>query len=450
MSRTSTLRRSAMTATAALTVLALAAPSAGAAAAGPDVWAGTAEALALDLRITAPAGLLAPITGGSDTLLQKVSFTSSALDSSGVAATTATLLDGLLEQSSLSNSDGSTSDSSSQVEQDIAGIVQVGAGTVEYTADTTTDIARSFSQLAHLKVSVAPLFADGTLPPEVAAPVQDAVGQVTETVNQLVGELNGALTEVETAVNEVTDQAPVDIPEVLPESLPSVPDVTAVDLVEVRNIWSESTVTTEGDLVRSVANGGILEASLLGGLIVVPAFEYTSIAETAGTPGSANASTDVTTVAVRIGESEVEVSGTTLTVGDTTIDLAAPELAGLPIADVLGPVEEVLASILNAGGLSIAQGSGVTDIAEDGSTASASTSAFALSLAPLHAAGQDDVLRVDLMLLPTTAAVSAAPASPPAGVAESPQLPRTGGGALAMVLGSLSIAGAGFLRRTVG
>lgn len=450
MTRTNTLRRAATTATAAISVLALAAPSAGAAAADSTIWAGSAEALALDLRITAPAGVLSQLPGGADTIAQKVSFTTAAMSSDDKVTTATTLLDGLLKGGALSNGEGgSSSDSSSQAEQDVAGIVQVGAGTVEYTADTAADVARSFSELAHLKVTVAPLFAEGALPPEVSAPVQDAVGQVTDTVNQLVGELNGALGEVETAVNEVTSQAPIDIPEVLPESLPTVPDVTKVDLVEIRKIWSESTVTNDGELVRSVANGGVLEASLLGGLIVVPALQYTSVAETAGLPGTATATTDLTTIAVRVGDSEVKVSGTTLTVGDTVIDLSSPELAGLPAGEVLGPVEELLASILNAGGLSISQGQGLTDIAEDGSSASASTSAFALSLAPLHAAGQADALKIDMTLLPTTAAVSAAPAPvPPAGEPE-PQLPRTGGGSLAMFLGSVSLAGAGLLRRKV-
>lgn len=116
MTRTTTLRRAATTATAAISVLALSAPGIGAAASGPDIWAGSAEALALDLRITAPAGLLAPVTGGSDTLVQKVSFTTSELASDDTVKTATTLLDGLLAQGSMSNGEGSKSDSASQAE----------------------------------------------------------------------------------------------------------------------------------------------------------------------------------------------------------------------------------------------------------------------------------------------------------------------------------------------
>lgn len=445
MTRRTTTRRAALTATAALSTLALGASSAGAAASGPAVFSASSEALALDLRITGPAELIGPLADGSNQLIQKVSFTTATLDSAGQALAATDLLKGLLNQGGLSSSQGGASGSETVAEQTLAdGLISVGVGTVEYLADAAGNVARSRSELAHLKVSLAPLFS-GTLPPEATAPVQDAVGQVTDTVNTLVGELNGALDQVEQTVRDTAGET-VDIPDVLPEELPTVPDVTQVDLVEIRKMWSESVNTTEGDLVKSLAHGGIVEASLLGGLIQVPAFQYTSTAATAGTPGSATATTDVTTIAVRIGDSEVEVSGTTLKVGDFELDLSNPELGDLPAGEVLGPVEEILTSILNAGGLAVSQGAGTTDIAEDGSSAKASTSAFALSLAPLHAAGQDDLLRVELAALPTVAAVSAAPATVPAGAPE-PNLPRTGGGALGVVLGAMSIAGAGLLRR---
>lgn len=444
MTRTKALRRTFMMATAAISTLALGASSAGAAASGPAVFSATSEALALDLRVTAPAELLSPITGGAGELVQKVSFTSALLDSTGQALASTQLLEGLLNGGGLSSADGGDSGSSAIAEQDL-GLVRAGVGTVEYLTDTAANTSRSRSELASLSVTLAPLFDGSTLPAEIAAPVQDAVGQVSDTVNGLVGELNGALDQVEATVTDAVGEA-VDIPAVLPEELPSVPDITRVNLLDIRKMWSESVITTTGDTVRSLAHGGIVEASLLGGLIQVPALQYTSWAETAGTPGSGAADTEITTIAVRVGDSEVKVSGATLQVGDFVLDLEDPELGGLPAGEVLGPIQEILAELLNAGGLSVSQGTGTIDVADDGSTARAATSAFALSLAPLHAAGQGDVLRVDLAALPTVAAVSAAPAAaaPPA---SEPNLPRTGGGALAIVLGSLSIAGATVLRR---
>jgi hypothetical protein len=287
----------------------------------------------------------------------------------------------------------------------------------------------------------------------VAAPVQDAVGQVTDVVNGLVGELNGTLDEVEGAIETVRGETGIDIPDVVPDQLPTVPDVTEVTLVDVRKLWSVSTVTTLAGKVRSETDAGIAQASLLGGLIEVPALTYTAWAETAGTPGSADAGYDITTIAVRVGDSEVAVSGTTLTVGDFSVDLASPDLAGLPAEELLGDVTGVLGDLLNAVGLSVGQGAGAVDIAPDGSSATASTSAFALRVSPLNAIGQADTLSIELDLLPTRAAASAAvgpaPDAPPAAGAPTPEpsLPRTGGGAVAVLLGGVAFGGLGLLRR---
>jgi hypothetical protein len=444
MTRTNALRRTLTMATAAVSALALGAAGAGAAASGPAVFSASSEALALDLEVTAPAELVGPLTGGAETIRQKVSFTTALLDSTGEALATTQLLEGLLTEGGLSSADGDTSGSSSIAEQDL-GIVRFGLGTVDYLADPAQNISRSRSELARLTVSLESLFSGATLPAEATAPIQDAVDQAVETVNGLVGDLNGALDQVEQVVSDTVGET-VEIPEVLPEDLPALPNVMTGHLLDVRKIWSESVTDTTGDTVRSLAHGGIVEASLLDGLIQVPAFQYTSTAATAGTPGTASADTEITTIAVRVGDSEVKVTGSTLQVGDFVLDLEDPDLGGLPANEVLDPVEEILAELLNAGGLSVAQGQGTTEVAEDGSSAKASTSAFALSLAPLHAAGQDDVLRVDLALLPTVAAVTAAPA-PAVASSDEPSLPRTGGGALAVLLGSLSIAGAGLLRR---
>lgn len=436
-----TVRRVATTATVALTTLALAVPTAGADTTGPDVFAGTADALALEVRITGPQELIGPLTeDGSNTLVQRISLTRSELASDGAGEVTTSLLGGVIEQLSASSTE-SGSGSDNFISESV-GPITAEAGVIEWTLDPAADVARSFSELANIRISLAPLLAQ--LPGEVSAPLQDAVTEATETVNGLVGELNGALDQVEDAVNDVAAEAPVDIPAVLPDELPGVPDVTQVDLLQVRKMWSESTIETAGELVRSTAHGGVTELSLLGGLVSIPAFQFTSLAETAGTPGSARASTDVTTIAVSVGDYLVAINGTSLTVGDFTIDLADPELEGVPTEDLLGPIEGILADLLNAGGLSVTQGEGVTSAAPDGSSATASTSAFALRLRPLNAADQPDTLDIEVLALPTQAAVSGGVIA--AAVAE-PALPRTGGGALSILLGATAMAGALGLRR---
>lgn len=444
------IRNLAISSGAALSALAILAPAAGAAIDAPDIFVGTAEAKALDLRVAAPAGLLDAVTGGGP-LLQEVSLTRAELSSDGIADATTTLLAGLMNQGL--KSDGSTTSDKQSIQEMDLGLLQVGLGTLEYTADAAAGVSRSASELANLTVSLSPLF-DGLVPAEIAAPVEDAVGQVTDVVNGLVDELNGALGQVEDAIEEVRGGTGLDIPDVLPNQLPALPDVTEVTLVDVRKLWSVSSVTTSDGKVRSETNTGIAEASLLGGLIEVPALQYTSWAETAGTAGTADAGYDITTIAVRVGDSEVGVSGTTLTVGDLTIDLASPDLAGLPAEELLDDVTGVLGDLLNSVGLSVSQGAGAVDIAPDGSAASAATSALSLRVSPLHAIGQAEALSVELDLLPTRSAVSggtapgvnAPPAAAPPTPAE-PSLPRTGGGAVALLLGGVAFGGLGMLRK---
>lgn len=450
MTRTHALRRTLTTATAAISALALAVPGAGAAASGPEVFSASSEALALQLELTGPLEVLGPVTGGGNTLVQKVSLTSSALDSAGKAVASTKLLDGLHTSGVLDSGEGGTTGSDAIVAQDL-GLVSVGAGTVEYVADPAQNLASSRSELARLTVSLAPLFStESLLPPEVAEQLRGTVDTATEVVDELVGDLNDVLDGIEGTVNETVAETTgevVDLPVVSSSDLPvSVPDLTEADLLDVRKLWSETVNTTKGDAVRSLAHGGIAEASLLGGLVQVPAFEYTSWAETDGT--TADAGYDITTIAVRVGETEVKVSGTTLEVGDIVLDLGTPELA--EAAAALVDVEDILGSLMNAGGLSVTQGQGTREVAEDGSSAKASTSAFAISLAPLNAASDvlgEDQLRVELAALPTVAAVSAGVAPAPAAPQSAPAMPKTGGGALAVVLGSLSIAGAGLLRK---
>ncbi|HEX2029625.1 MAG TPA: hypothetical protein VHF25_16710 [Nitriliruptorales bacterium] len=468
--RRNSWRRAATTLVAATSAIAMSAPGAGAVGAGPAVFSGSAEALTLDLTVGTPAGLLDAVTGGG-ALNQRISSTVSVLDSAGTVDAVAKLLSGLLNESLASG--GETTGRKAIVEQNLAGVVDVGAGTMEYTADAVGKLSRSFSELAHLKVSLAPLFQDGSpVPAEVRDTLQDAVQTATGTVNDLVGDLNGALTTVEQTVNDslegVEGATGVDVPSVLPDQLPELPDITQVSLIDIKKLWSESTVTTDADAVVSNADAGLLEASLLGGLVKVPAFQYSSIARTNGKPGGASADTVTKVIAVQLADDTiVGVEGQTLTVGDFTLDLNDPQLAGIDANALLGPVESLLGQILDTAGLSVAQGEGTTFVAPDGSLAKAATSAFSLGLRPLNAASAVSpqlagLLDVRLDLLPTAAEVKAAgapveaaspppaapaPPAPVPAVSADTNLPRTGGGAIAIVAGLMAMAGAVGLRR---
>ncbi len=439
----SAARRAATVVAASISTFALAMPSATAATAAPDVFAGTAEALAVQLTVTAPSQVLDPITGGAP-FTQKISFTTAELSSDGVTSATTSLLAGFMNQGQLSSASGDASARNSVAEQNIAGVIDVGAGTVEYATDAANNLTRSYSELGHIKVSIAPLFASGQIPSQVTEGLQEAVGQVTGTVNQLVGELNGVLGQVEQVVEETAGQV-IDIPEVVDAQLPTIPDVTKVTLLEVRKMWSESVVSTVDGKVRSEVRSGLAEASLLDGLVVIPAAQYRSWAETAGTPGTGDAGTEVETIAVRVGGNDISLAGDRIQVGDTVVDLGDLGVTGTPADEALQALSDVLEQLTNTVGLSLAQGAGQSDIAADGSSASAGTSAFALKLSPLNAAGQADVLSVELVALPNTASVSAAQAQAPAVPSETPNMPRTGGGA--MIAGIMTMGAAGILRR---
>lgn len=443
---TTTRRRATTAVVAATTVLALTAPAAS--AAPPSSFSGTAEALTLDLRIQAPEALLGSVAPNG-AVHQQVSQTISTVVSGETADAAVNLLSGLLNESAASTGNGTHRQEIAA--QNVAGLVDVGVGLVEYTTDVTAGLSESFSELAHLRVSLAPLFApDSPLPAEVREGLTDAVQDVTDQVNGLTGELNGVLGEVEGVVNEVNESAPIDIPSVLPDELPKVPDITKVSLVEINKLWSRSSVKSIGDAVVSESASGIVEASLLGGLVRVPAFQYTSLASANGQPGGAFADASTKVISVILADDTlVEVAGSVLTVGDFTLDLNDPQLGDLPLGDLLNEVEGILGEILNAVGLSISQGETSTSAEEDGSAAEAATSAFAISLYPLNAIGANDVFSLDLELLPTrvkAAANNVDPVAPPA--PEPPvNLPRTGGGA-AILLGAVALAGAFGLRRS--
>ncbi|HEX9889628.1 MAG TPA: hypothetical protein VGA69_09140 [Nitriliruptorales bacterium] len=445
MTKTNFFRRGMTAAVAAVSAAAIAAPGATAAAGAPDVFAATGEALALELSVKTPDGLLSATPVGTDHVLQKISFTSAALNSDGVASAVANLIDGTLGTVGVSSGSGETSGEASFASQDLHAI-QIGAGTTSYVADAAQNLSKSFSELAYIKASIAPLF-DGSLgvPTEVTDPVQGAVQEVTAVVNGLVGDLNATIDEVEGAIQDAIGET-INLPDV---NLPAVPDVTSVDLLEIRKIWSSSLLDTLDGKVRSTVEAGIVEASLLGGLVEVPAFQYKSWAEAGGVPGSANAGTEVTTIAVRIAGSDlVKVSGDQITIGDTVVDLSDLNVTGTEADTILATLIDELTSLLNALGVSFAQGEGVTEVAPDGTSASAATSAFSLRVAPLHAVGAADALDVQLKLLPTKAAASAGVAPAPAPAPDAPPaLPRTGGGAVAMVLGALAMGGAELLRR---
>lgn len=435
----------AVAALASLTVLALAVPAT-AQDAAPAAFAGTADAVTLDLSLTGPGEIMSAVTpDGGAPLQQRVSTTSALLRSDDTDRVAARLGQGPIAPLEVSAEHTAPDRGRTELAAVDEGALVAEAGVLEW-AVVDDALSWSRSELALLRVSLAPVVAE--LPEAARQPLQDAVAEATATVDGLVGELNGVLGTIEEQVNAVEDQAPVDLPEVLPERLPGVADVTTVDLLTARKLWSDTRVETVEGVVRATAASGAAELTLLGGVVRVPTLQYVSIAEAGGTDGTADARTELETIAVEVGDIEVEVSGTILTVGEVSIDLSDPSLADTGLPAQLDEVTSLLTDLVAAGGLSIAQGESSTEVAPDGTSAVASTSPFALRLRPLQAAGDAaDTLDLSLTLMQTSAAVSAAAAPAPAPEAAAPSLPRTGGGGVASLAGLLGMGGALLLRR---
>ncbi|MFT5223265.1 MAG: hypothetical protein ACI867_001580 [Glaciecola sp.] len=458
------------TATAAVTTLALGATSAGAAALGPAQFAGAAKAQALQLSLTAPAELLGLLGSGPKVIDLGISLTEIASSSTDELSASSHLLTGMLPQGADSDTEGD-SYNGSILAQELMGI-SLGVGTNSFNIDRATRAVTSSSEIAHLTISLDSILAGA------ANPSADVVGQVNEVVDTVLGEADALVGdivgEINTVVNELEDTLEstaglvIDIPDVVLSDLNVVRNLTESPLLTVQTLWSETTVAPVGDKVRSVAKAGIVGASILDGLVEIPEWTFNAWAEAAGTPNSAQWGGDTESLALNIAGMEVvSLDGSILNIAGVELDLNDPSLAGIiPAQEITDVLDGLIGDLLDLTGLSIEQGRVSGDAAADGSFASASVSAFTLSLAPLHAAtalpeldglvnslglgSADELFRLQLDLLPVTASASAKaiqdtprPSSNP----ETPALPRTGGGALALAMGMLGMGSAAIMRR---
>lgn len=457
MIRNSSWRRALLTAGAAVTALALTAPSAGAATAKFE-FSGAAEALTLDLAISDPLGLLSAVSGNEAGLQQRVSRTSASLSTVGERLAVSTLLEGDLMTDSIGSSTDQEEGRKVLVEQDL-GIAKVSAGLMEFSVNE--NVSASKSQLAEVSVGLSSVL-DGALPAADAAQLTETVDQAVGVVEGLVGQLNGVLGEVEEVVEQVDDAAPVDLPELSVTELPTISasDLLSTDasLVYVEKLVSDTRIERTASAVTSTATASIVKAELLGGLVEVPAFSYTCRASANGLPGGAVAEGDTQHIAVKVANNDaVSIADGTLKVGDISLDLAALGVDAAKADSLLADVDALLGQIVSAAGLDVAEGVVKEDAAADGSRAECATSAFVISLAPLnaltsvlgeHAAAASE-LQATLNLLPTKAVAAAQPVPPPADEppAPAPNLPRTGGGAVAILFGAIAMVGALGLRK---
>lgn len=463
MTRTA-LGRAVATATAAISTLALGATSANAAALGPAQFSGAAKAQSVQLTLEAPSSLLGLLgAANADQLLDLgVSLTEVTSSSTNQLAASSHLLTGLLAEGASSDADGDSYQSAAVPAQQI-GPVFIGAGTNSYNIDRATGAVNSMSELARVSITLDSVLGAATPAAGVLDDVADVVDTVADEVDALAGdiiaEINGVVNELEQTLEDAAGLV-LDIPDVNLSDVNVVRDLAETAVLDIRKMWSVTSVTPLDGKVRSSAEAGVLNASILGGLVEIPEWTFTAWAEAAGTPGSATWGGDTRALALNVlGEELVSLDGSVLNIAGVELDLNDPSLSGIVPDEIAGELDGLIGELLNLTGLSVQQGRLTGEAAQDGSFATATASAFSISLAPLHAATAlpeleglvnslglgtaDELFRLQLDLLPVTATATAAPAPAPA----TPSLPRTGGGAAAMALGMLSIGGAGLLRR---
>lgn len=328
----------------------------------------------------------------------------------------------------------------------------------ECTADEDGRRSIAASKIADLEVNLAGALA--LLPAEVSEQVTTALDDVTQQVTDTVLDplTEQVLTPVQDAVNE-NSGARIDLSEAV-----RVPELVDLPLVSIDLIESTTRTLTEGDTIRSVSSATLAGVSLLG-TVCLPDTTYTSEAFATGEPGGNGYATSVPTIDVQVCDTAtlspilrlLEQDGV---VGDVLVNLGDGQLkplgellqgSDLPLEDVFDGIDGLLATL---GVSTIVQGRETNAAAsDDGRRASAGVEPFTIGVTPLGDATADtplDGLGVTIAGLGLDTAVAAAPAPIEEAAADpAPALPRTGGGALAGLLGVVALGGAFTLRRRV-
>lgn len=331
----------------------------------------------------------------------------------------------------------------------------------ECVTDAAGRLSVASSKIADFEVNLAGALA--ILPAEVAAPVTDAVDELTGTVTDqvLTPIVDQVLTPVQDAINDNLGLG-VDLTEAV-----RVPELIDLPLVSIDLIESTTQSLTEGESVRQVSSATLAGVSLLG-TVCIPDTTYRAEAFATGEPGGNDFLTSIPPIDLAICETStlspilrlLDVEGV---LGDVLVNLGDGQLkplsellggVGLPTEDVLGGIEDLLATL---GVSTIVQGQQTNAVrSEDGRQAGVAVDPFRVTVAPLanFVTGTPlEGLKVELRGLTVAGNVAAAPApevtapAPAPAPEPAPALPRTGGGAVAGLLGVLAIGGSLALRR---
>jgi hypothetical protein len=331
----------------------------------------------------------------------------------------------------------------------------------ECVKDAAGRLSLANTKIADLEVNLAGALA--LLPAEVTGPLIEGLDTLTSTIEEsvLAPIVDDVLTPIQEQLSAIVGTE-IDLSEAV-----RIPELIDLPLVSIDLIETTTQTVTEGALIRSVATSTLAGAQLLG-TVCLPDTTYRAESFVTGEPGGNDYSTAIPTVDVSICETTtlspiLRLLETDGVINDVLVNLGGGQLkplgdlitdTGLP-GELVDGLEELLATL---GVSTVVQGRAVDGVrSDDGKEAGVAIQPLRIAVAPL---GQYQVgtpleglsVAVGFGDLNVRAAgdvaPAPAPAPPPAPAPEPPvNLPRTGGGAVAAILGLAAIGGAVTLRR---
>jgi len=330
--------------------------------------------------------------------------------------------------------------------------------------DPTDGIVSSTTKVADLKVDLKGLLA--LLPAELAETVDGALETLeNDLLTPVIGGVNDLLGQVGDALEPIVGQ-PLQIDDII-----TVPDFIneSFGLLEIGLIEATTTSVFNGEFVTSQSSTTVAGIRLLEMICVVTdnATEGTTfVAETLANGESTDWDTTVPAITLGVCGDEDSLARSILqltdvggVLGDILVNVTGENLSlielledsPIPLSDLLEQVDGLLAQL----GIGTVLAGSTELIEQTDDFVSVAVRPAAITVDPLNGALDGTPLEglgIDLFVGANQSTSFAAlgevsNVTPPQPEPEEPNLPKTGGGVIALVLGSLAIGGSALLRR---
>lgn len=334
----------------------------------------------------------------------------------------------------------------------------------ECDSDASDGIVSSRTKIADLSIDLRGVLE--LLPADLAGTIDDAVTQVEDQVlTPVIGLVNDLLTTIGDAVEPVLGEE-LELGILKPLDL-----ISELPLVDIGLIEAETISIFDGAKVTSTSKTTVAGVNILNTLCILAedANEGTTfIANTAAFGNATDYSTIIPDITVGICGEDGGIERTLLKLvddlgilPDVLVNLDGDEEvslidylsnSALPLSDILDQVDQLLVdlglwSVLEGSENLRTQNSEFVNVAINPAVVSFLPLGNILSFAGTPLDGLGVNLFVGANEAASFGAVQAALPEPPQPQPEVPQMPRTGGGVMALLFGSMAIGGAALLRR---